>query len=93
MDAVDNTNTNPNCSTSAAYCAQGFSTNIFVNLGNNSRLDAPGFSIVGFVDDPDMERVDKLYAGYGECTELCEDGSTDPFCKGTGAACQVIADT
>lgn len=30
MDAVGQTHVNPNC-TSPAYCAQGFSTNIFVN--------------------------------------------------------------
>lgn len=92
MGAVDNTGANPNC-TSPAYCAQGFSTNIFINLADNTRLDAPGFSIVGVVAaaDGSMARVDQFYAGYGECADLCPAGSTDPFCVGTGAQCQGVS--
>lgn len=37
---------------------------LFVNFGDNSRLDAMGFSPVGQVRD--MKSVDALYAGYGE---------------------------
>jgi hypothetical protein len=86
MDAVPAPNpSNPNC-TSTQYCAQGFSTNIFINLNNNSRLDAPGFSIFGEIDEEGMKVVDSLYSGYGEVSDLCQPPSTDPFCVGTGEA-------
>ncbi len=38
---------------------------LFINLGNNTRLDQQGFSPVGRVIEG-MEVVDSLYAGYGE---------------------------
>jgi peptidyl-prolyl cis-trans isomerase A (cyclophilin A) len=41
-------------------------TQIFINFGDNSRLDAQGFSAFGKIDDAGMKVVDKLYAGYGE---------------------------
>ena len=41
------------------------STQLFINLGDNSRLDALGFSPFGKVTKG-MEVVDKLYGGYGE---------------------------
>ncbi len=41
------------------------STQIFINTGNNERLDTDGFSAFGMVTDG-MEVVDKLYNGYGE---------------------------
>jgi len=91
MDAVSNDGSNPNCSATSSYCAQGFSTNIFVNLQDNSKLlDGPGFSPVGTVSDADMVVVDKLYAGYGEVASLCPAGARDPFCVGTGQACQGV---
>ncbi len=40
-------------------------TQLFVNLGDNSRLDKEGFAPVGRVVEG-MEVVDRLYAGYGE---------------------------
>jgi cyclophilin family peptidyl-prolyl cis-trans isomerase len=40
-------------------------TQLFVNLGDNSRLDREGFAPVGRVVEG-MEVVDSLYAGYGE---------------------------
>lgn len=58
--------------------------------GNNSRLDAPGFSPVGTVDAAGMAVVDALYAGYGEVKDLCGAGATDPFCVGTGDACKGV---
>ena len=51
MDAVP---PNKNCS-SPQYCAQGFSTNIFINYANNTRLDPNGFAIFGEVLPPGME--------------------------------------
>jgi len=90
MDAVDQTNSNPNC-TSTSYCAQGFSTNIFINYANNSFLDAPGFSPFGYVSAQDMEVVDGLNHSYGECSDLCSEGATDPYCVGTGSSCQGLS--
>lgn len=40
-------------------------TQIFINLGNNERLDGMGFAAFGMITDG-MEVVDKLYSGYGE---------------------------
>lgn len=40
-------------------------TQLFVNLADNSRLDAEGFAPVGVVV-AGMDVVDRLYAGYGE---------------------------
>jgi peptidyl-prolyl cis-trans isomerase A (cyclophilin A) len=42
-------------------------TQIFINYGDNSRLDADGFSPFGKVIEG-MDVVEKLYAGYGEGT-------------------------
>ncbi len=39
---------------------------VFINFGDNSRLDGMAFSPFGKVLDSGMEVVDKLYAGYGE---------------------------
>ena len=41
-------------------------TQLFINFGNNARLDASGFSPFGVVEDSGMKVVDSLYAGYGE---------------------------
>ncbi|HWZ45910.1 MAG TPA: peptidylprolyl isomerase [Candidatus Saccharimonadales bacterium] len=41
------------------------STQIYINLADNSRLDAQGFSPIGKVVEG-MDVVDKLYSGYGE---------------------------
>jgi peptidyl-prolyl cis-trans isomerase A (cyclophilin A) len=40
-------------------------TQVFINYGNNERLDADGFAPFGMVT-MGMEVVDKLYSGYGE---------------------------
>jgi cyclophilin family peptidyl-prolyl cis-trans isomerase len=41
------------------------STQLYVNLADNSRLDAQGFAPIGRVTSA-MEVVDRLYSGYGE---------------------------
>lgn len=41
------------------------SSQLYINLGDNSRLDAQGFAPIGRVTSG-MEVVDRLYAGYGE---------------------------
>jgi peptidyl-prolyl cis-trans isomerase A (cyclophilin A) len=40
-------------------------TQVFINYGNNERLDHDGFAAFGMVTDG-MDVVDKLYSGYGE---------------------------
>lgn len=40
-------------------------TQVFINFGDNSRLDGMGFSPFGQVTS-DMKTVDALYSGYGE---------------------------
>ena len=40
-------------------------TQVFINFGNNERLDRDGFAPFGMVTDG-MDVVDKLYGGYGE---------------------------
>ncbi|MDQ6809706.1 MAG: peptidylprolyl isomerase [Verrucomicrobiota bacterium] len=42
-------------------------TQLFINLGDHSKLDAQGFAPIGRVVEG-MEVVDKLYSGYGEET-------------------------
>jgi cyclophilin family peptidyl-prolyl cis-trans isomerase len=71
MNAVAPSSDMVNC-TSDLYCAQGFSTNIFINYADNVRLDSPGFSVFGYVEAGGMRVVDKLFAGYGEVSELCQ---------------------
>src|SRR5262249_12021234 len=40
-------------------------TQLYINLADNSKLDAQGFAPIGQVIDG-MENVDELYSGYGE---------------------------
>mmetsp|Transcript_8358 Transcript_8358/g.10041 ORF Transcript_8358/g.10041 Transcript_8358/m.10041 type:complete len:275 (-) Transcript_8358:257-1081(-) len=71
-------NPNPNC-TSTSYCAQGFSQEIYINLGNNSHLDSNGFSIVGIVEDKmSKTTINHIYKGYGEVADLCT--TPHPYC-------------
>ncbi|HET9211385.1 MAG TPA: peptidylprolyl isomerase [Thermoanaerobaculia bacterium] len=42
-------------------------TQLYVNLADNSRLDAQGFAPIGRVTSG-MEVVDRLYSGYGEAS-------------------------
>jgi homoserine O-acetyltransferase/O-succinyltransferase len=41
------------------------STQVYINLADNSRLDSQGFAPFGFVKEG-MDTVDKIYSGYGE---------------------------
>jgi hypothetical protein len=78
---VANNGNMPYCTTK--LCSLGFSVELFVNLANNSRLDGSDFSPFGVVDDADMAVVDRLFAGYGECADLCAapgEGANNTFC-------------
>jgi peptidyl-prolyl cis-trans isomerase A (cyclophilin A) len=44
------------------------STQLFINFGDNSRLDADGFTPVCMVTSG-METADRIYAGYGEAPD------------------------
>ena len=56
------------------------SVEIYINLGNNSRLDPDGFRPFGRVDAAGMAIVERLYAGYGEMDEpdVCTKLGTPP---------------
>ena len=41
-------------------------TQIFINYGDNARLDTMGFTAFGVILDNGMEIADKIHAGYGE---------------------------
>eukprot|EP00439_Symbiodinium_sp_Y106_P084648 s590_g26.t1 len=72
----------PNC-TAEDYCALGFTTQIFVNFANNSRLDSHGFAPFGEVEKG-MDVVDDLARTlghrYGEVQELCPPEPPETYC-------------
>jgi peptidyl-prolyl cis-trans isomerase A (cyclophilin A) len=60
-------------------------TQLFVNLADNARLDAEGFAPVGVVAEG-MDVVDRLYAGYGESAGGgMRGGKQDPIFAGGNA--------
>ena len=44
------------------------SVQLFINTGNNARLDAQGFTPIGKVEGTGLSVVKSLYSGYGEAT-------------------------
>jgi cyclophilin family peptidyl-prolyl cis-trans isomerase len=52
-------------------------TQLFINLANNSRLDKIGFGALGEVVEG-MNVVDALYSGYGECRNADRPEATGP---------------
>jgi cyclophilin family peptidyl-prolyl cis-trans isomerase len=67
-DPVRQSNTQSNTRGTIAYAMTGpntRATQLYVNLADNSRLDAQGFAPIGRVTSG-MEVVDRLYSGYGE---------------------------
>ena len=63
----------PACS-AADYCAFNGSTQLFINFGNNSRLDAHGFAPFGEVVEglENVEALGRLLGNaYGELQDLC----------------------
>ena len=41
-------------------------TQVYINLGDNSNLDSQGFAPFGFTDPAGMAVLSKVYAGYGQ---------------------------
>lgn len=41
-------------------------TQLFINLINNQRLDGLGFAPFAFIDSEGMKIIDKIYSGYGQ---------------------------
>eukprot|EP01080_Neovahlkampfia_damariscottae_P000596 gene596-8101_t len=41
-------------------------TQLFINLVNNQRLDGMGFAPFAYINEKDMKLVDKIYSGYGQ---------------------------
>ncbi|RYG55786.1 hypothetical protein EON66_04460 [archaeon] len=54
----------------AAMDANGVAVNrttqVYINYGNNSRLDSMGFTPFGIISEADMAIVDAINAAYGE---------------------------
>ncbi|PYQ57099.1 MAG: peptidylprolyl isomerase [Acidobacteria bacterium] len=67
-DPVRQSNIQSNTRGTIAYAMTGpntRATQLYINLADNSRLDAQGFAPIGRVTSG-MEVVDRLYGGYGE---------------------------
>lgn len=64
-DTVKGTNTRGTITFAATGQPNSRSTHLFINLGNNVRLDGMGFAPIGHVVSG-MEHVDAIYSGYGE---------------------------
>jgi peptidyl-prolyl cis-trans isomerase A (cyclophilin A) len=71
----------PNARGTVSFAATGQpnsrTTHLFINLGDNGRLDSMGFAPIGRVSSG-MNNVDNIYAGYGEApnqTMISEQGN------------------
>jgi peptidyl-prolyl cis-trans isomerase A (cyclophilin A) len=64
-DPVKGSNTRGTVTFAATSQPNTRSTHLFINLGDNSRLDAMGFAPIGRVVSG-MQAVDNIYPGYGE---------------------------
>lgn len=82
---VPNPGNNPDCT--APQCSQGFSVELFINTANNSaKLDGMDFAPFGVVVGEGMEGVvDTLFNSYGECSDLCVQEPSDPYCVPSGS--------
>ena len=82
-DAVRMSNTRGTVALSLMQGGVNGSVELFVNLGNNSRLDALGFAPFGVVQGRGgMDAVDALYAGYGELNESSICTKPHELCNG-----------
>ncbi len=64
-DPVKLSNTRGTVAFAATSAPNSRTTHMFVNLGDNSRLDAMGFAAIGRVVSG-MNAMDAIYSGYGE---------------------------
>lgn len=64
-DPVKASNTRGTVTFAATGQPNSRSTHLFINLGDNARLDAMGFAPIGHVTGG-MDAVDRIYSGYGE---------------------------
>jgi cyclophilin family peptidyl-prolyl cis-trans isomerase len=64
-DPVKASNTRGTVSFAATDQPNSRTTHLFVNLGNNAKLDAMGFAPIGRVVSG-MDAIDNIYPGYGE---------------------------
>lgn len=74
----------PRANCTATFCSLGFSVELFINTADNPRLDSADFSPFGVVDEKGMGVVDKLFAEYGELSDLCANGDLDGYCVSNG---------
>ncbi|HTV43419.1 MAG TPA: peptidylprolyl isomerase [Candidatus Sulfotelmatobacter sp.] len=73
-DPVKGSNTRGTITYAMSSAPNSRSTQLFINFGDNSRLDGMGFAPFGKVTDG-MDVVDKIYGGYGD---MPEQGGTGP---------------
>ena len=59
-------------------------TQVFINLGNNARLDSMGFAPFGQVDPDGMLTVVKLYSGYGDGKDMGGNGPLQSLIEAQG---------
>eukprot|EP01135_Chromosphaera_perkinsii_P003391 Nk52_evm15s242 gene=Nk52_evmTU15s242 len=71
-----------NVTESGDYRACDRNTEMYINYGNNSRLDPHGFAPFGQVLDEGMIVADGLYS-YGDVTDLCKAGQP---CRGVNVS-------
>jgi peptidyl-prolyl cis-trans isomerase A (cyclophilin A) len=65
-DPVTKSNTRGMLTFAKTTAPNSRTTQLFINFGDNSRLDASGFAPIGRVLGNGMTVVDALYSGYGE---------------------------
>jgi peptidyl-prolyl cis-trans isomerase A (cyclophilin A) len=80
-DPVKGSNTRGTITYAMSSAPNSRSTQLFINFGDNSRLDGMGFAPFGKVTEG-MDVVDKIYGGYGD---MPEQGGTGPDPGGIAA--------
>ena len=73
-DPVKASNTRGTVTFAATGQPNSRSTHLFINLGDNARLDAMGFAPIGRVTGG-MDSVDRIYSGYGEQPDQSQIGA------------------
>src|SRR5579863_7118179 len=77
-DPVKGSNTPGTVTFAATGQPNSRTTHLFINLGDNAKLDAMGFAPVGHVVGNGMDAVDRIYPGYGEAPnqdQIASDGN------------------